>query len=244
MKTVSNILLPIAGKGRRFAEKGYDLPKPLIMVGKDNKTILEKSLESVDYSESRLIFIVRQEHIDEFKIDKFLIEKYGSDIIIVTVDYDTDGAVNSCLLAEKYIDNDSPLIIFTPDCFFQPQFNSDSVWEGSDGMVVVFESENEAHSYVVLDDEGYVSNAAEKEVISHNAVGGLYYYRKGSDFVKYSKEMINRNQRVNGEFYICPVFNLLVEDGKRVGVDKNSRHVVLGTPEGLDTYLKGAGINV
>jgi len=236
--TTNNILLPIAGRGSRFVEKGYELPKPLILVEKDNKTILEKSLESVDYSDSRLIFIVRQEHIDEFKIDQFLLEKYGSGIVIVPVDYETDGAVNSCLLAEEYIDNDDSLIIFTPDCYFEPQFASDSVWAGSDGMVVVFESDNEAHSYVVLDEDGYVSNAAEKEVISHNAVGGLYYYRKGSDFVKYSKEMINRNQRVKGEFYICPVFNLLIEDGKKIGIDKNSRHVVLGTPEGLDTYLK------
>lgn len=238
MGTKSNILLPIAGRGSRFAEKGYVLPKPLIWVQKDNKTILEKSLESVDHSDAHLIFIVRQEHIDEHHIDQFLTKKYGPSITIVPVDYETDGAVNSCLLAEQYIDNEDPLIIFTPDCYFEPQFTPDSVWGESDGMVVVFESDNEAHSYVTLDESGYVLNAAEKEVISRNAVGGLYYYRKGSDFVKYSKEMIENNQRVKGEFYICPVFNLLIKDNKKIGIDKNSRHVVLGTPEGLCAYLE------
>ena len=105
-------------------------------------------------------------------------------------------------------------------------------------MVVVFNSDSIAHSYVTLDDNGYVTNAAEKEVISNYAVGGLYYYRRGSDFVKYSHQLIENNDRVNGEFYICPVFNYLISDGGKIGIEENTKHLILGTPEDLKKYEK------
>ena len=107
----------------------------------------------------------------------------------------TDGALSTCLLAKEHIDNDEPLIIFTPDCYFEPQIDPEKIDEELDGMVCVFESDSPAHSYVLLDKE-YVSDIAEKEVISNLAIGGLYYWKKGSNFVKYGSEMIERNERV------------------------------------------------
>ena len=237
MKKIS-ILLPIAGHGSRFSEVGYKLPKPLIKV--EDKIIVEKSLDSVVYEECNLIFIVREEHIKKFNIDTVLKDKFGQDTKIVSVNYDTEGAICSCLLAEEYIDKDDPLVIFTPDCYFEPAFNPHQIDDKYDGMVVVFESSNPAHSYVILDDDGFVTKAAEKNVISNNAVGGLYYFRKGTDFVRNAKRMIERNKKVKGEYYICPVYNLLIEEfDAKIGIDRNSRHVVLGTPEGLQAYLRG-----
>jgi len=107
-----------------------------------------------------------------------------------------------------------------------------------DGLVGVFGSNNPAHSYVAVGAEGFVTRAAEKRVISENAVGGLYYFRRGSDFVKYSKEMISRELKVKGEYYICPVFNLLIEADKKIGIEKQSVHVVLGTPADLEKYVE------
>ena len=131
-------------------------------------------------------------------------------------------------------------MIFTPDCYFEPQVDPDNIHERFDGMVCVFESESPAHSYVRLmygmegDTEEYVCDVAEKEVISNLAIGGLYYWKKGSNFVKYGSEMIERNERVNGEFYIAPVFNRFIENGRHVGIDRNTRHDILGTPEDLE----------
>ena len=233
-----NILLPIAGHGSRFSDVGYKLPKPLIRA--KDKIIVQKSLDSVEHEDCNLIFIVRQEHITKHNIDTVLKEKFGNDIKLISIEKDTAGAICSCLLAEEHIDNESPLVIFTPDCYFEPQFKPKQIDEKYDGMVVVFESDNPAHSYVVLDDNGYVTKAAEKDVISTNAVGGLYYFKRGSDFVRNAKRMVKRNQRVKGEFYICPVYNLLIEEFEaKIGIDVNSRHVVLGTPEGLQDYLEG-----
>ena len=107
-------------------------------------------------------------------------------------------------------------------------------------MVCVFESDSPAHSYVRLmyklqdQKEDYVCDIAEKEVISNLAIGGLYYWKKGSNFVKYGSEMIERNERVKGEFYIAPVFNKFIEKGRHVGIDRNTRHDIMGTPEDLE----------
>tara|TARA_B100000085_G_scaffold40461_1_gene33582 strand:+ start:1238 stop:1933 length:696 start_codon:yes stop_codon:yes gene_type:complete len=228
MKT--NLLLPIAGNGQRFIDAGYSVPKPLIEI--NGKTILDRSLESVKIDNCNLIFIIREDHCKEHNLNLVLRSKY-KDCKIVIIPGLTDGALSTCLLAKEHIDNDEPLIIFTPDCYFEPQIDPEKIDEELDGMVCVFESDSPAHSYVLLDKE-YVSDIAEKEVISNLAIGGLYYWKKGSNFVKYGSEMIERNERVKGEFYIAPVFNKFIEKGRHVGIDRNTRHDIMGTPEDLE----------
>lgn len=226
-----NLLLPIAGNGQRFSDKGYELPKPLIPT--NGKTILERSLESVELDNCNLIFVVRQDHIDDFFIDEVIAEKYPNSSFVVAEKL-TDGALSTCLLAKDLINNDSPLIIFTPDCYFEPQIKPDKISTKYDGLVCVFNSESSAHSFVKLNDDGLVIQTAEKEVISNLAIGGLYYFKEGSSFVKYAEHMIENNMRTKGEFYIAPVFNMLIDKGYSVGIDKNTRHDILGTPEDLE----------
>jgi dTDP-glucose pyrophosphorylase len=230
-----NVVLPIAGLGQRFIDSGYEKPKPLIDF--NGQYLIEKALKSLNTDNCNLFFIVRQEHIDQFNIDIILKDKFGDNIHITSIDYTTEGAVCTCMLVAEYIDNNNELVIFTPDCYFEPQFDSNQIDKKYDAMVVVFNSDSPAHSYVTLDNNGYVTNAAEKEVISNYAVGGLYYYRKGSDFVKYTKQMIKDNNRTKNEFYICPVFNYLIKDGGKIGIDKNSKHLILGTPKDLEINI-------
>lgn len=234
MKT--NIVLPIAGNGQRFVDGGYKTIKPLIEF--EGKYLIQKSMESIDYENSNLIFIVRNEHVETFNLDLKLKQIFGQEITIIILENQTEGALCTCLFAERYIDNDSPLIIFTPDCYFEPKFSIGRIPENYDGAVSTFSSASSAHSYVQLDSNNLVVKAAEKEVISENAVGGLYYFKRGNVFVKYAKEQIQKNIKTKGEFYICPVYNLLIEDGLKIGIDKNTKHDILGTPEDLDFYLK------
>ena len=107
-----NILLPIAGKAQRFIDQGYNMPKPLIMA--KTKQVIDWALDSIDISHCNLIFAVREDHINYFSIDEILKKKFGDNISIVVIDHDTDGSVSTCLLAKEYIDNDLPLIIYTP----------------------------------------------------------------------------------------------------------------------------------
>jgi len=187
-----NIVLPIAGKAQRFIDKGYLVPKPLIIV--DKKHIIDWALESIDLKnidEYQLIFVVRLDHINDFAIDEILKQKFGNDVKIVVVDHITEGSVCTCLLAEEYIDNDEELLIYTPDVYFQDSFNPNNIEQGLDGHILTFKANSPAHSYAQLDDNGYVTKTVEKEVISENAAVGVYYFKTGKMFVKYANKLID-----------------------------------------------------
>ena len=234
MKKV-NLLLPIAGRAQRFIDKDYLVPKPLIVA--DGKHIIDWSLSSIDISNCNLIFCVRWDHINKFSIDYILRQKFGDDIKIVVINHITEGAVSTCLLAKKYIDNENPLVIYTPDTYFLNQFDPYTISEDTDGLILTFKANSPAHSYAKLDDEGYVTKTAEKEVISENAAVGVYYFKKGQDFVNYGEKLIDKNIRVNNEFYICPIYNLLIEDGLKIKCQVAEKNSCLGTPEELEFFV-------
>ena len=79
---------------------------------------------------------------------------------------------------------------------------------------------------------------AEKDPISNIATAGIYFWRRGSDYVKYAEEMIEKNIRFNNEFYVCPVFNQAIEDGKKVKIFQFDGMWGIGTPEDLNYFLK------
>lgn len=229
-----NLLLPIAGKAQRFLDAGYTMPKPLILA--NHKHVIDWSLESVDYSECNLIFIVRLDHIYNFSIDKILKQKFGDDIQIVVLDKITRGALETCVLAEQYIDNDIPLLIYTPDVYFEPQFKPSAIPDDSEGFLLTFLANSADHSYSQCDINGKVSRVVEKEVISEHANVGLYYFNSGKEFLKYGKEVIDNNMLVKNEFYIAPMYNLMIRDGKYVTCSDTEKMHVLGTPSTLEFF--------
>ena len=230
-----NLLLPIAGRAQRFINEGYTMPKPLIMV--KDRHIIDLAMDSIDTSECNIIFAVRLEHINNFSIDHILREKFGNDVKIVVIDRVTDGSVSTCLLAKEHINNDLPLIIYTPDVYFQNTFNPADIPENLDGFLLTFKANSPAHSYVELNDEGFATRTAEKEVISQNAAVGVYYYKTGRMFVEYAEEMINKNIRTKNEFYICPMCNLMIRDGATVSLSMVEKMHVLGTPAELEFFV-------
>ncbi len=228
-----NVLIPMAGAGSRFVDAGYIMPKQLIMV--DGTQMLDWSLKSINKDDCNLIFAIRQEHISNFSMDKILKSRYGDDIKIVVVDHLTDGSVSTCLLAKEYINNDDPLLIYTLDVFFEPYFNPSDLPD-SDGFLLTFKSNNDGYSYAQLDEDGYVSRTAEKEVISENAAVGVYGYKSGKMFVKYAEKMIDENIRTKGEFYVCPLYNLMIEDGLKVTTKPVEKMHLMGTPSELEFF--------
>lgn len=234
MKKKFNLLLPIAGEAQRFKNEGYDAPKPLIMA--KNKHVIDWAMDSIKTDECNIIFVVRSEHTYTFSLDKVLKQKFGDDIKIVKAQEKTDGALNTCLLAQEYIDNDLPLVIYTPDVCFSPQLDPSSIDTELDGMLLTFKANSPAHSYLSINKEGFVTKTVEKEVISTDAAVGVYYYKKGSDFVKYAQMVIDNNLRTKGEFYICPMYNFLIKDGLKIGYKQTEKMHVLGTPEELEFF--------
>jgi RpiB/LacA/LacB family sugar-phosphate isomerase len=230
-----NLLVPMAGRGQRFINEGYKVPKQLLYV--KDKQLIDISLESVDMSQCNLIFVVRDDQISNYQIDKILEKKYGDDIKIVVTDGLTDGSVCSCLLAEDYIDNDIPLIIHTLDIQFFPVLDPNSLFvDGEDGLLLTFKSNSTNYSYVSVDENGDAVKTAEKKVISSNACVGIYAFSKGSDFCKFAREMIDKNIRTNNEFYISPLYNLLIEKGLKIKTKMVEKMHIFGTPVEFEFY--------
>ncbi len=231
-----NVLIPMAGAGSRFTQAGYTFPKPLIEVR--GKPMIQVVVENLNI-EANYIFLVQKEHYDKYNL-KYLLNLIAPDCKIVQVDGITEGAACTTLLAKEHIDNDAPLVMANSDQFVEWNsnecmyaFSADSI----DGGILTFKATHPKWSYAKLDEHGFVSEVAEKKVISDQATVGIYYWRHGSDYVKYAEQMIAKNIRTNNEFYVCPVFNEAVDDGKKIRVKNIEKMWGIGTPEDLNYFL-------
>ena len=231
-----NLLLPIAGKAQRFIDAGYTMPKALILA--KNKHVIDWAMDSVDTKDCNLIFMVRVDHVYNFSIDKILKQKFGEDITIVKLNKVTRGALETCTLAREHIDKDLPLIVYTPDVHFGPVFNPDTISNDSDGFLLTFTANSPDHSYSEYDEEGIVSNVVEKEVISKEANVGLYHFKSGKTFLKYADEMIQNEIMYKNEFYIAPMYNLMIRDGLKITAANTEKMHVLGTPHQFEFFCK------
>jgi NDP-sugar pyrophosphorylase family protein len=231
-----NLLLPIAGKAQRFLDAGYTMPKALILA--KNKHVIDWAMDSVDTTECNLIFMVRVDHVYNFSIDKILQQKFGEDITIIKLSKVTRGALETCTLAREHIDNDLPLIVYTPDVHFNPVFNPDTISADSDGFLLTFTANSPDHSYSEYGEDGVVTNVVEKEVISKEANVGLYHFKSGKIFLKYADEMINNEIMYKNEFYIAPMYNLMIRDGLKITAANTEKMHVLGTPHQFEFFCK------
>jgi dTDP-glucose pyrophosphorylase len=231
-----NVLIPMAGAGSRFAQAGYTFPKPLIEVR--GKPMIQTVVDNLNM-EANYIFIVQKEHYEKYNL-KYLLNLITPNCKIVQVDGMTEGAACTTLLAKEYINNDASLVMANSDQFVEWNsnevmyaFNADSI----DGGILTFKATHPKWSYARLDDNGFVAEVAEKKVISDNATVGVYFWKNGSDYVKYAEQMIDKNIRVNNEFYVCPVFNEAIQDGKKIRVKEIQEMWGIGTPEDLNYFL-------
>ena len=231
-----NILVPMAGLGSRFIKEGFKVPKQLINI--KDKHLIDISLDCLDYEGCNLIFVVRDETVYNFHMDELLRKKFGDDVKIVVLDKLTYGSVCSCLYAEEYIDNDAPLVIHTLDIEFEPVFNPHIMSDlNGDGLILTFKSNSTNYSYAKVEGiDGHVTETAEKKAISSNACVGIYGFKRGSDFCKYAREMIDRDLRTKNEFYISPLYNLLIEDGKKILTEPVDKMHIFGTPDEFHFY--------
>lgn len=233
-----NIVIPMAGRGSRFAQAGYTMPKPLIDIY--GHPMIEYVTENIrPKREHRFIYICQQEHLEKFDLRRTL-ERMVPGCAVVTVDHITEGAACTVLLAEKYINNGDELMIANSDQFVDTDIDTYlAAMEGYDGLIMTMPASDPKWSYIRYDEQGLVTLVREKEVISNQATVGIYNYKRGSDFVRYAHQMMEKNIRVNGEFYVAPVYNEMIEAGKRLAFrDVGEKMYGLGTPEDLNMFVK------
>lgn len=234
-----NVVIPMAGKGSRFAVAGYTFPKPLIQV-RGEMTMIEMVVRNlrVNPAKAKFIFIVQAEHCAAYDLRGSL-ERIAPGCVIIPVSEVTQGSACSVLLAKEYINNDTPLLTANSDQFLEwDPLAFFHEMESVDGGITTFQSTHPKWSFVRLNEQGFVTEVAEKKVISEHATTGVYYFSKGSDYVRGAEEMIRKDIRVNGEFYLCPVYNELIGEGKKIRIHNIERMWGVGVPEDLEYFLK------
>ena len=232
-----NVLIPMAGAGSRFEQAGYTFPKPLIDV--NGKPMIQRVVENINIDATH-IFIVQKSHYEKYSLQHTL-NLISPGCKIVQVEGVTEGAACTTLLAKEYINNNNPLVLANSDQYVDwdsSQYMYSCMTDDIDGSILTFNSTHPKWSYAKTNDQGFVTEVAEKKPISENATVGIYFWKKGKDYVECAKSMIEKNIRVNNEFYVCPVYNEAILKHAKIKTFHIEKMWGLGTPEDLDTFLK------
>ena len=241
-----NIVIPMAGEGKRFKDDG--IIKPKFMIEVENKTLFEWSLDSLPIDISKkIIFICLEEHEKNFKVSKFIksiMNKKSPNVNydIVHLKQTTDGQAETVLNIKNLIDQESSLIIYNIDThFISTRLKSKILTlknQEIDGILGCFESNDENLSFVELNEDGFVKQIKEKEKISNLASTGLYIFSNTKQFIDAAEEMIKMNSRVKGEFFISEVYNVLLKSGKKFVVDIADEFIPFGTPDDIKKFKR------
>lgn len=238
-----NIVVPMAGLGSRFTKEGYTKPKPLIDV--KNKSMIQVVIENLrPTSAHKFIFICQNEHDETYSISHKLKDlAHGSDVILINGL--TEGAACTVLKARDYINNDDQLMIANSDQYVDIDINSYLEYglnQNYDGLIMTMYASDPKWSYAMMGEDGFAKKVVEKEVVSNEATVGIYNFRNGKDFVEAAEKMISLDIRVNNEFYVAPVYNMLIDKKAKIGVynigSVGNGMYGLGTPADLEYFLK------
>jgi len=233
------IVVPMAGRGSRFADAGFTDPKPLIPVR--GVPMIKLVIDNLRPSgPHRFVFICQREHVRAYDLER-LLGQWAPGSSIVQLDGVTEGAACSVLAAEAFLD-DSPLMIANSDQYLDIAIDDylDAMAD-YDGLIMTMTADDPKWSFVAVNDENLVTDVKEKVPISSEATVGVYNFARGRDFADAAREMIAKDLRVNGEFYVAPVYNMLIEKGARIGIhnigsEANGMYG-LGIPADLALFL-------
>jgi NDP-sugar pyrophosphorylase family protein len=238
-----HIVIPMAGAGSRFAVAGYTDPKPLIPVHGVPmiRVVIENLRPSVPH---RFVFIAQRAHLQAYGLEPRLAE-WAPGSVVRGIDGVTAGAACTVLTARDLIDSGDPLLIANADQYVDvsmDEFLRAASRPGVDGLVMTMRADDPKWSFAGLRPDGSVERIVEKQVISNEATVGIYHFARGADFVRAADAMIARDERVNGEFYVAPVYNGLIAGGRRIAVLNVGRvgdgMYGLGTPADLEDFLR------
>mgnify|MGYP000570818216 CR=1 FL=1 len=237
-----NIVIPMAGRGSRFAKEDYIDPKPLIPV--NGKRMIEVVINNLKPAcDHQFIFICQRDHYESYEL-RTIFESSCEKYEVVLLDGITDGAAITVLKAREYIDNNNSLMIANSDQWVDinvDDYLDDMDRRDLDGSMLTMKASDPKWSYARVNDDGWVSDVVEKVVISDEATVGVYNFRRGSDFCRLADHMVDKGIRSNGEFYVAPVYTFLASEGGKVGVfnvgEEASGMYGLGTPSDLELFL-------
>lgn len=233
------VVMPMAGRGSRFSNKGYTTPKPLIEVA--GKPMYEWALQSLKGLEVRLLIVITlKEHENKFGISNRLSQIWNGQFQLISIDDVTEGQLCTVLAAEKLINVDEDILIISSDTLVVSEIYKDiqNNKKGLNGLISVMNLPGEQWSFAKTNENGIVTEVAEKMRISDHASTGMYYFSNGKEFTEFGKKMILENKRTKGEFYVIPVYNELITHQKMVGISVANEMWDMGTPEAKEIFEK------
>lgn len=244
--TVPVIVIPMAGEGSRFAAAGYDRPKPFIDVG--GRPMIRHVIDNVAVPGARLVLVARRSHVESPSAAAAMAELSARpDLKWSLLEALTEGTACTVLSAGALLDDTAWLLIANSDQLVGEgavaAMVADAAQRELDGSIMVFRSPPDPKwSYAAVAADGLVTRVAEKVPISPWATVGIYWFRTARIFREAARAMIAADDRVNNEFYTCPVYNHAIAAGARIGVFEIAAATMhgLGTPADLDAYLARA----
>lgn len=230
------IIVPMAGRGSRLADAGYELPKPLIEI--EEQPMFKWALQSIDdIPYDQIAFIILREHDEQFDFAATLKQHYPQSNVVI-LDAVTEGQLQTILMARDFINVDDDLLIANCDTYLKADIATDikNREERTAGIISVADLPGDRWSFARTDDTGYVVEVAEKVRISDYASTGLYYFSDGAQFVSIAETMIANQEKTRGEYYVIPVYQKLIEMGQLVEISIADEVWDMGNPEALNRF--------
>ena len=244
----TTLILPMAGKGLRFTEEGYDLPKPLLDV--DGLPMILQAVDCLPESDNN-VFICLQDHIDNFGIDKTL-KNHFLNTEVISINETTEGQACTCEIGieETNINLENPILISACDngVFYDRKKYLELLNDESIDVIVWTFRNNQAsktnpnaYAWLDVDENDNIKHVSCKKFIYENpltthAIIGTMFFRKGTYFMEGLQKNYNENIRTNGEFYVDDVLNQNIKDGLNVKVFEVENYICWGTPNDYKTY--------
>lgn len=231
------VVVPMAGRGSRYIDRGYEIPKPLIVIaGKPMFFWALNSLQGIQYE--KIIFIALKQHEQKFKISEKLNKYLDKSFELVLIDEVTEGQLCTVLTAKEFFKMNDDLLIMASDSLIKSKIGQDIANKDPDtkGIISVINLPGDKWSFAKADNDGNVTEVAEKVRISNHASTGLYYFSNAGEFLSASYNIIQKKQKTKGEYYVIPVYQKLIERNERVKISIAEEMWDMGTPEAKELF--------
>lgn len=228
------IVIPMAGLSSRFFKAGFEVPKYQLTI--DDNYVFDLALKSFEnYFDSELFVIVLRDSFDTKRFVEQRLQRLNiSNYLIKVLDFETEGQAETVLLGidNPTISDDEPLFIFNIDTFRYNYTKPDFIDECA-GYLEVFRGDGDHWSFIKVDTDNKVIRTTEKQRISDLCSDGLYYFASKKLYMTLLATAKQQYMLVNNEFYIAPIYNLLIQQGAEVRYHCIQDHEIdfCGTPD-------------
>jgi glucose-1-phosphate thymidylyltransferase len=203
------IIIPLAGFGTRLRPHTYTRPKPLIPVaGKAVLGHILDKLKGLDIEE--IIFIIG--YLGD-QIREYVSDNYDFASRYITQE-ELKGQAPAILLARRHVSG--PVMILFVDTIFDTDL-SGLADVTSDGIIYVKEVEDPRRFGVAITESGFITRLVEKPAtpVSNLAVIGLYYIKDSQLLMDCLDELIRRDIKTKGEYFLADALQLMIDRGSK-----------------------------